>query len=220
MVDELLAGHARFRRNLAIREREHLARLALEGQRPIALFIGCSDSRVIPELLTDASPGQLFVVRNIANRVPAPGEGDRSVGAAIEFAVGVLGVADIIVCGHDGCGGVRAALDGVGEPDRDSDLGSWLAGLRPAVDRARASSPDRAGQWVRAVEENVLAGLDLLAETWLPRLAAPGTVRLHGWVYDLADAALRVHDGATGRFIAAAGPRLTSEPGESREPTG
>lgn len=200
MVDDLLAGHVRFRADFVVREREYLAELAARGQQPVALYIGCSDSRVIPELLTDAGPGQLFVVRNVANRVPLPAEGDRSVAAAIEFAVGSLGVADIIVCGHDGCGGIRAALDGTGGPDAASALGQWLAGLEPAVARARAASQDPAVQLVRAVEENVLAGLATLADAWIRPLGAARTVRLHGWIYEMGEATLRLYDNESGRF--------------------
>jgi carbonic anhydrase len=204
MVDDLLAGHVRFRTDFVVRERDYLAELAVRGQQPVALYIGCSDSRVIPELLTDASPGQLFVVRNVANRVPGPAEGDRSVSAAIEFAVGSLGVADIIVCGHDGCGGIRAVLGGQGAPDGASALGQWLAGLEPAVARARAASSDPEVQLVRAVEENVLAGLATLEEAWIRPMAGAGgspNVRLHGWVYDMGEATLRLYDGESGRFI-------------------
>jgi carbonic anhydrase len=204
MVDDLLAGHVRFLTDYRARERAFLAELAARDQQPRALFIGCSDSRVIPELLTDAGPGQLFVVRNIANRVPAPTEGDRSVGAAIEYAVGQLGVGDIIVCGHTGCGGIKAALDGPAGLEPGSALGTWLAGLGPVVERARMASPDPVVQHARAVEENVLAGLATLGETWIPTLAGARTVRLHAWIYDLAEAALRLYDDESGRFVALA----------------
>ena len=203
MVDELLEGHGRFRADLAVGEREFMARLAAQGQHPAAVFIGCSDSRVIPELLTDAAPGQLFVVRNVANHVPRTSDADRSVGAAIEFAVGQLGVADIIVCGHDGCGGIQAVLNEMAGLDPDSDLGGWLAGLRPAVSRARTLSSDPAVQLARAVEEHVLDCLVTLAERWIDQPGVDRTIRLHGWVFDLANAALRVYDPGVGRFVPA-----------------
>ncbi|MGH2463866.1 MAG: carbonic anhydrase, partial [Candidatus Limnocylindrales bacterium] len=186
MVAELLAGHARFRKELSDDERSLMARLAAEGQRPAAVFIGCSDSRVIPELLTGAAPGQLFVVRNIANHVPRPSDPDRSVGAAIEFAVGQLGVADIIVCGHDGCGGVKAVLGDGSELDPDADLAGWLDGLRPAVERARAQSlgGDPQTLLARAVEEHVVDCLTTLAARWPDPPDRDRAIRLHGWVYD------------------------------------
>jgi carbonic anhydrase len=201
MVDDLLAGHGRFRADLGANERKLLAGLAERGQRPVAVYIGCSDSRVIPELLTDAAPGQLFVVRNVGNHVPRTSEGDRSVGAAIEFAIGQLGVADIIVCGHDGCGGVKAALDDLAGLDPDSDLATWLTGLRPAVDRARAVGLDPAAELARAVEEHVLDCLATLSERWIDQPGEGATIRLHGWVYDLANAALRVYHEDAGGFV-------------------
>jgi carbonic anhydrase len=201
MVDELLAGHGRFRAELGANEREFLGGLATRGQRPAAVFIGCSDSRIIPELLTDSAPGQLFVVRNVANHVPTRADPDRSVSAAVEYAVGQLGVADVIVCGHDGCGGVKAALDDMAGLDPDSDLTAWLAGIRPAIARARAFTPDPDVQLARAVEEHVLDGLASLAERWVDRPGQAQTIRLHGWVYDLGDATLRVYDADRGRFV-------------------
>ena len=206
MVEELLAGHGRFRAEYAVAEREFLARLAEEGQRPSALFIGCSDSRVIPELLTDAAPGELFVVRNVANHVPVHDDPDRSIGAAIEFAVGQLGVREVIVCGHDGCGGVQAALDGLPGIEPDSELARWLNGLLPAVARARAFDQDASVQFRRAVEENVLEGIaNLMTMPSVAASVAAGQVRLHGWVYGLHEATLRVYDAEQDAFVHADG---------------
>lgn len=206
MVEELLAGHGRFRAEYATAERAFLRRLAEEGQRPSALFIGCSDSRVIPELLTDAAPGELFVVRNVANHVPTHDDPDRSIGAAIEFAVGQLGVRDVIVCGHDGCGGVKAALDGMSSIKPDSELAGWLNGLLPAVARARTFDPDPSTQFRRAVEENVLEGIaNLMTMPTVAASAAAGDVRLHGWVYGLHEATLRVYDAEQDEFVGADG---------------
>src|SRR5262245_11235372 len=110
MPEHLIHGYARFRAEYFAGEREYLHRLAVEGQRPSALYVGCSDSRVIPELLTSSAPGELFVVRNVANQVPTLQHSDASVGAAVEYAVGYLRVRHVIVCGHYGCGGVKAVL--------------------------------------------------------------------------------------------------------------
>jgi carbonic anhydrase len=202
MVDELLAGHGRFRAEYATAEREFLTRLAEEGQRPSALFVGCSDSRVIPELLTDAAPGELFVVRNVANQVPVHDDPDKSVAAAIEFAVGQLGVHEVIICGHDGCGGVKAAFDGLSRSEPNSDLAGWLHGLLPSIERARAFDPDRSVQLRRAVEENVLDGIaNLMTFPTILTAVAAGQVRLHGWVYELHEATLRVFDAEHDGFV-------------------
>jgi carbonic anhydrase len=201
MVEELLAGHGRFRAEYAAAEREFLERLATKGQRPSALFIGCSDSRVIPELLTDAAPGELFVVRNVANLVPARDDHDTSVGAAIEYAVEQLGVREVIVCGHDGCGGVKAAFDGLPGIEPSSELAVWLHVLLPAIARARAFDPDPRRQLRRAVEENVLDGIaNLMSFPSIGPSVQAGRVRLHGWVYDIHEAQLRVYDAALDRF--------------------
>ncbi len=202
MVDALLAGHGRFKAEYVAAERAFLDRLATAGQHPSALFIGCSDSRVIPELLTDAAPGELFVVRNVANRVPVRDDPDTSVGAAIEFAVEHLHVRDVIVCGHDQCGGVEAAFDGLAGIRPGSELAGWLAALLPAVERALAIETSRTLQLRRAVEENVLEGIaGLVTFEAIGTAVASGQVRLHGWVYGLADAALRAYDATRDRFV-------------------
>ena len=205
MVEELLAGHGRFRAEYATDEREFLERLAAEGQRPSALFIGCSDSRVIPELLTDAAPGELFVVRNVANRVPVRDDPDASVGAAIEYAVEQLGVREVIVCGHDGCGGVKAAFDGLPGIEPSSELAVWLHGLLPTVARARAFDPDPRLQLRRAIEENVLDGIaNLMSFPAIGPSVQAGRIRLHGWVYSLHERRLRIYDAAQDRFVGVA----------------
>ena len=202
MVEELLAGHGRFRTEYVAAEREFLERLATDGQRPSALFIGCSDSRVIPELLTDARPGEIFVVRNVANQIPDRDDPDTSVGAAIEYAVDQLSVREVIVCGHDECGGVKAALDGLPGIEPSSELAVWLKGLLPTVARARAFNPDPKLQLQRAVEENVLDGIaNLMTFPSIGQAVGAGRVRLHGWVYGLHEATLRVYDVATDGFV-------------------
>src|SRR5688500_15288046 len=159
MAEHLLHGYERFRREYFAGERAFLRRLATEGQNPSALYIGCSDSRVVPEILTSSSPGELFVIRNIANQAPELTHPDASVGAAIDYALGVLKAPHVVVCGHYGCGGVKAALDGRDQVRAFPSLHEWLAGLEPAVARAR----EREGDLFRAaVEENVLLQLDRL----------------------------------------------------------
>jgi carbonic anhydrase len=108
-LTELFDSNRRWAEHTEAREPGFFTRL-LEQQTPQYLWIGCADSRVIPELLTSSSPGRLFVVRNVANIVPTFANVDSSVGAALEYGVGVLGIDNIIVCGHTGCGGVHALL--------------------------------------------------------------------------------------------------------------
>ena len=216
MAEELLAGHGRFRAASAADEREFLRRLASEGQRPRALFIGCSDSRVVPELLTGARPGDLFVVRNIANRVPPWRERDDGVAAAVEFALEQLGTPDVIVCGHDGCGGVSAALDLRPTGRARSRLDRWIRGITPAVARAREAGGTREQLLRRAVEENVLEGLADLAAYPAVARARSSRTRPTPWlgIRPRRGAAVRVYDPARDRFVLArsAGAALSVRP--------
>jgi len=185
MSDALLRGHRKFRQEYAGNERGFLERLASKGQSPDALYIGCSDSRVVPELLTSSSPGELFVLRNIANRVPPFADPDSSVGAAIEYAVGHLHVPHVIVCGHYGCGGVKAALDGLEKVRELPSLFEWLGEVRAAAENVDPAL-EPAQRWRRAVEESVVFQLGNLASySAVASALAAGKLQIHGWVYDL-----------------------------------
>ena len=204
MIDDLIAGHHEFRRTYVAGEREYLTELARSGQRPGALYIGCADSRVVPELLTGSAPGDLFVVRNVANLAPRLDHSDASVGAAIEYSVDHLEVQHVIVCGHYGCGGVAAVLDGHLDGGRFPSLREWLAEVEPAVARARQALPggEREALWRRAVEENVLEQLaNLTSFKQVEEALAAGRLHLHGWVYDLHAAHLRVYVVEEDRFL-------------------
>lgn len=200
-MHKLLRGHATFRREYVAHSRAFLADLASEHQSPDALYIGCADSRVIPELLTNSAPGELFVIRNIANLVPPAARADSSVGAALEYALGPLHVGHVVVCGHLGCGGVKAMIDGV-DHARMPELHTWIADAAVANATARETVPG-ADQWARAVEENVLDQLANLSTypIVLEKLEA-GALTLHGWVYDL-HGGLLVYDDDAERFLPA-----------------
>lgn len=205
MTPKLLHGHREFLKGYCQSERDYLHRLAHEGQRPSALYVGCSDSRVVPEVLTGAQPGELFVVRNVANLVPPLPHADASVGAAIEYAVLHLKVPDIIVCGHHGCGGIRAALSGLaGLSEEEPSLREWLESVSPLGKEIGnlGLSGDEALRW--AVEENVLLQLEhLLTFPPVRRRLGEGSLALHGWVYDLYNQRLSVYDATEDRFVEA-----------------
>lgn len=212
MTKHLLSGHARFRAEYFQNEGAFLRQLAIEGQRPTALYISCSDSRVVPELLTSSAPGELFVVRNIANVIPKLAHADSSVGAAIDYAVEVLKVPHIIVCGHDGCGGVKATLDGIEKLKHLASLHEWLQCIVPAAETARRlteGSKDPNELLRTAVEENVLDSMEsLLSFSAVEERVRNGSVTLHGWVFDIAAGELRVYDANTEEFVRA--ERVTS----------
>lgn len=199
-MKKLLVGHDSFRRKYVEASASFLRTLASTDQNPDALFIGCSDSRVIPELLTNSSPGQLFVVRNIANLVPPSQHPHSSVGAAIEYAVLALGVENIIVCGHTRCGGVRAMLDGVDEGQMPS-LAKWIRDAAKMNLAAQDRTRPHDVRWHEAIEENVLDQLDhLLTYPAVAQKLHAGKLHLHGWVYDLLGG-LTVYDPNSDRFV-------------------
>jgi len=200
MIHELLEGHAAFQRDYADRSRVFLERLASEAQSPGAMFIGCSDSRVIPELLTGTAPGELFVVRNVANLVPHFDDTQDCVGAAVEYAVLALGVEHVIVCGHTGCGGVHAALTGGHGLDQMPSARSWLRLALPAV--AEATGQTEAERWDSAVRANVLCQIDnLLTYPAVREAVDAGRLDLHGWVYEMRRARLTIYDPERCAFL-------------------
>jgi carbonic anhydrase len=185
--DAMAAGIDEFERSVAPLVRPHLAGLAREGQKPEQLFITCADSRLVPNLITTSGPGDLFCLRNIGNIVPAHGTGDASVGAAIEYAVDVLGVATITVCGHSGCGAVRAMMNGTA--GSSSALGSWLdsAGIT-------LTGREHEEECITANVEQQLANLRTYPS--VRRAVDEGRLELSGLYFDLAEARMyNVADG-------------------------
>ncbi|MET9699766.1 carbonic anhydrase [Streptomyces sp. NPDC006529] len=184
-MHDLTAGVAHFQQDVFPAKAALFARLATTHE-PQTLFIGCSDARVVPELLTQREPGELFVIRTAGNLVPAYAPGSDGVAASIEYAVAVLGVRDIVVCGHSACGAMTALAE-------HQDLAAlpavarWLRHADASVARA-GSGPDRVGALVR---DNVAAQLaNLATHPSVARALAAGSVTLHGWVYDIPTGAV------------------------------
>jgi len=138
-MDDLIEGYRRFRASTWRNERARFEELTAHGQHPRALVIACSDSRTDPQMVFDAAPGELFVIRNVANLVPPYGPDDQphGVSSAIEFAVRTLRVGEIIVMGHAMCGGIRALLDGT-PPELADFVGQWVRIAEPARQRSCA----------------------------------------------------------------------------------
>ena len=209
---QLLGGVRNFQRTTAPLVREELARLAREGQRPSQLFLTCADSRLVTSMITSSGPGDLFTVRNVGNLVPPPGaEGnDDSVAAAIEYAVEVLRVKSITVCGHSGCGAMQALYDS-GPDAVATSLSRWLSHGRPSLERLaswRGSGPriadgdegDTAPRESDGLEAlcltNVVQQLDhLRAHPCVARRLAEGSLELHGMYFHVGEAQAYVLDG-------------------------
>ncbi|MFF3400438.1 bifunctional SulP family inorganic anion transporter/carbonic anhydrase [Streptomyces sp. NPDC002659] len=195
---QLASGLSSFQRNTAPLVRDELARLAREGQRPSQLFLTCADSRLVTSMITASGPGDLFTVRNVGNLVPLPGaeSSDDSVAAAIEYAVDVLEVDSITICGHSGCGAMQALLNGP-PASVQTPLRRWLRHGQPSLERMRS----RHRSWARisgrmptdAVEQlcltNVVQQLEhLRAHESVARRLAEGTLELHGMYFHVGEA--------------------------------
>jgi len=206
-MQKLIEGVHKFRREEFGRYRELFARLSKEGQDPHTLFITCSDSRVLAELVTNSKPGDLFVVKNAGNIVPpATVTGStNSTAAAIEFAVEILGVSDIVVCGHTQCGAMAALLNGVPEPETTPHLASWLEIAAPVREVIRSSYTDLAKPAERetaAMAENVLFALENLhTYPGVARRLAAGALRLHAWCFKIATAEIFAYDAEVNQFV-------------------
>ncbi|MEU6169783.1 carbonic anhydrase [Streptomyces tanashiensis] len=192
-------GIARFQREVFPAKAGLFARLATV-HRPGTLFIGCSDARVVPELITQTDPGELFVIRNAGNLVPAHTPGADGVTASVEYAVAVLGVRDIVVCGHSACGAMTALAEGH-DLSTAPAVAAWLRHADASLARAAAGGTADVAVLVR---ENVAAQLaNLATHPSVARALAAGEVRLHGWVFDIAD-------GTVEELPAAARPPLAA----------
>ncbi len=202
-VDKLFDGVREFRDNVFPEHRERFEELA-KGQNPRILFITCADSRVVPEMITQTEPGDLFVCRNIGNIVPAYGEMMGGVSAVVEYAVVALGVSDIVVCGHSHCGAMAGLIRGEAALDTMPTVRSWLRNAHAARSVVEVLHPDLTGDdKIQAlVEQNVVTQLQHLGTH--PSVAAgvaSGKVELHGWVYDIETGEIHLHDVARGEMV-------------------
>jgi len=201
-MHKLVKGIHSFRTGYFASHRQLFEQLASVGQTPETLFITCSDSRVVPNLITNAPPGELFIVRNVGNVVPRtdlPG----GTAAAIEYAMEVLKVENVIVCGHTQCGAMQAIL----HPEAVENLTylkRWLRqtdGVRKLI-QERYSHLDEDARMTAAVEENVLAQLENLREyPFIAERLEAHTLRMSGWVFDLARGEVFDYDPERGEFL-------------------
>lgn len=199
MPHRLIEGLQRYQRERLPALRERFASLAAEGQKPTTLFIGCSDSRVLPNLLTDSGPGEIFMVRNVGNFVPPyeEGAGFHGVSAAIEFAVVLLGVTDIVVCGHSDCGAIRALYQPAEQLSQH--IKKWLELGRPAMTSVLEDEQEKLRQTERL---SIIVQLErLLSFPVVRERVERGELTLHGWYFIISTGEVRVLDFSTGNFV-------------------
>lgn len=205
---KLLDGYRRFRAGPYEEQRRRFDRLAAEGQSPPVMVIACSDSRVDPTRVFDVAPGEVFVLRNVANLVPPyePGGGQHGASAAIEFAVTQIGVTEIVVLGHAKCGGITASLTGRFDGAAEGEghfIDRWMEMIVPARDAARAAAaghPDIDAQQVLELAAIRLSLDNLRSFPFIAERVAANTLTLRGAWFSINDGSLRVLDDATGRF--------------------
>ena len=206
-IAAFLAGFERFQERYFGGGESVFERLR-QGQSPRALVISCCDSRADPGMLLGAGPGEIFVVRNVANLVPPYSDSAELPGirADIEFAVKELNVERIIVLGHSGCGGIGALMDGEGEPGgRFEFIGAWVSIARAARERVlrEMAGESRAVQRKACEQEAIALSLENLRSfPWIHERVEAGEMTLHGWYFDLEHGELLEYDAATGKFVA------------------
>jgi carbonic anhydrase len=201
-MKRIIDGFLQFKADVFPKKRTLFHELA-NGQHPMALFITCADSRIVPELITQTQPGDLFICRTVGNQIPPHGASAESgVASSVEYAVQVLGVQDIIVCGHTDCGAMKAVL----RPERMASLPAtrtWLRNADAAWSVVRDNYPDVSEDVLLHLmsEENVIAQLEnVKTHPAVAARLARGELRLHGWLYHIHSGEITAYDINTGRF--------------------
>ncbi|MBR1169542.1 carbonic anhydrase [Bradyrhizobium liaoningense] len=201
---QLLEGYKAFATQRLPTEQNRYRELSVKGQSPETMVIGCCDSRVSPEVIFDAGPGELFVVRNIANLVPTyqPDESAHGVSAALEFAVTVLKVKHIVVLGHAQCGGIRAFVDKI-EPLTPGDfIGKWMQMFIKPGEVVEQREHETMAQFVERIEKAaVFRSLEnLMTFPFVRKAVESGQMQTHGAYFGVAEGSLFVLDKATKEF--------------------
>jgi carbonic anhydrase len=215
LPERLIEGYEAFRTGRLLREQSRYRELAEHGQSPETMVIGCCDSRVSPNVIFDAGPGELFIVRNVANLVPpfSPDDAYHGVSAALEFAVQVLRVKHIVVLGHARCGGIRAFAE-PREPLSPSDfIGKWMSMIAPAA-AALGPRTDSPETYLRRLEQAAMATTleNLMTFPYVRSQVESGELALHAAYFDVASGDLAVRDPASGSFRPSVGmPKAAAE---------
>lgn len=208
-IVDFVAGFERFQERYFSGDSELFTRLR-QGQSPSALVISCCDSRADPGMLLGAGPGDIFVVRNVANLVPPYKDGAQMPGirADIEFAVKGLNVTQIIILGHSGCGGIRALMDGEGITANNYEfIGTWVSIARRVRERVLRELADRPeAEQVRACEHGAIAQTleNLMTFPWIRERVERGVLELHGWYFDIDAGDLLAYSNEKKTFVSLA----------------
>ncbi len=205
-IKTLVAGFKRFHTNYFEGESELFDELK-EGQSPKTLVVSCSDSRVDPAILTDSAPGDLFVVRNVANLVPPyqPDSAYHGVSAALEYAVCHLNVAHILILGHSQCGGIGGLMECSCADELGEFIGHWVDIARPAKEKVLEELANKPKELqARACEQaSILLSIDnLLTFPFVKQRVEAGNLSLHGWYFDLQEGALHRYNPSAAEFEA------------------
>ncbi|SDG04425.1 carbonic anhydrase [Desulfovibrio legallii] len=207
-VEHLLQGNAFFQRTYFKKHEAQLLDLVAHGQQPRALFIGCADSRVIPSLITNAPPGQLFVLRNVGNFVAPykPDEDYHATAAGIEYAVTALNVAEVIICGHTHCGAIEALFAGKDEDGAFVHTRKWLSLGKKAKEMALLALGRQADKepLLRLAEKlSIVFQIEnLMTYPCVRDRVREGSLHVHGWLYHIESGAMRYYDPDEHDFLA------------------
>jgi carbonic anhydrase len=200
-MDRLIEGHKKFLKDV-FPQRKHLYRLLAESQAPEWLFITCSDSRIVPDLMLGTGPGDLFISRNAGNVIPVTANDVDGTTATIEYAVEVLKVKHAIVCGHSDCGAMKAALERRGL-ERLPKASRWLQHVEAAFTHRQPTNPadGEHAELGALIRGNVVAQwLNLKAQPAVANALAHGTISVHGWYYDILSGRVERYDEQDRRF--------------------
>jgi carbonic anhydrase len=209
-MQRLLDGYTRFRRDVFAQHRDRF-RLLADRQQPDVLFITCADSRIVPDLILQTEPGDMFLSRAVGNIIPPHGSMPGGISSTIEYAVEVLHVRHIIVCGHSDCGAIKAVLPPDPADKRDHSklprlplTSKWLGYVEPAWKFLPPGTPreDQRVLHTALIHANVIAQLEnLKTHPEVARAVAHGELQIHGWYYDILSGAVETYDQQERRFL-------------------
>lgn len=217
-MKRIIEGLLRFQQEIFPKKKDLFASLAA-GQRPRALFITCGDSRIVPDLMMQTNPGELFIIRNAGNIVPPDGDVAGGVTASIEYAVVALNVPNIIICGHSNCGAMKAVL----YPESLSDMpkvAPWLRHADTAARVVRENYPELSEHERLEIltKENVIIQLEhLKTHPSVAARLARGVLSLYGWYYDIQSGKVQAFDAEFGDFVPLDGSRIPSATPKPRQ---